>query len=207
MKYFIALTFSSHSLSWPLIESFSKRFESFPKSRFFEMALLPPFGHETMSDVPVEDLWDELGDIIENCLIGVEELNLLTFEAIDFTTGRRSANLSFRPTINDNLYHCQEAIKEFLKEEGFQFKKTKNRRKNPEKDLDLLWPVAHFNAHHELEQALGVAQSEFQLPLILRTEAIYLFEKTANGPKVLRKFFTFAPNTANLELERYHFAG
>lgn len=207
MSYFVAVTFSPQSLSWPQLTSFAKRVETLPGPSQFEMAILPPFRHESVPPHECAPLWDELADLVENYFLGVEEAGLMSFSSLACSTGSKSSLLGLAPDWSDDWYHCQEDLKEVLLEQGFVFKKTKNRRKNPDIDLVTQLPLARFQEHTDLEQALVQAQLELQLPLMLRTEGVALFEKTLLGPRVLRKFFTFSASAANLEIERYSFAG
>jgi hypothetical protein len=207
MKYYLALTFSSQSLAWPQLESFSKRLETHPRSSRFEMAILPPFGHDSLLSHECDPIWEELSELVESHFWGLEDHALMRFSSLTWKGGGKSSFIGLGPELNEDWYHCQQELREVLLGEGFHFKKTKNRRKNPDADLEVKLPLAAFADISELHPAMELASSELQLPLTLRTDYLGLFEKTALGPRLMRKFFTFSPTSANLELERYSFAG
>lgn len=207
MKFYLALKFSPQSLAWPQLESFSRRVETHQRANRFEMAILPPFGHETLLPHELSPIWEDLCDTIEGHLLGLDELQLMKFHNLKWRGGSKSSFLGLGPEFSEDWFHCQEEVKEELLAQGFQFKKAKNRRKNPEVDLEVELPLAGFQDSHELPFALEQAQLELQLPLTLRTDFLGLFEKGPLGVKLLRKVFTFSATEANLELERYSFTG
>jgi hypothetical protein len=187
----------------PQLQSFSKRVETNQKGLAFELPILPDFWHETMEPQEFNDCWEGLADLAENHFMGIEETELLKFQGLSCATGV----LGLSPQFDQEWVFCQEEIKETLLGLGFQFKKTKNRRKNPNGDLEVFLPLAYFQEEHELELALSRANSELQLPLVLLTSSLNLYEKTAQSPRLIRHLFTFLPTAATLELERYSFAG
>jgi hypothetical protein len=203
MSFSISLTFSSQSLSMPQLQSFSKRVETKPLSQAFEISILPDFWHESMEQQDFFDCWEDLADLAENHFLGIDETGLLKFKGLSCLSGA----LGLAPQFENEWFYCQEEIKDTLLERGFQFKKTKNRRKRPNADLEVFMPIAQFNEDAELEMALALASNELQLPLVLLTSTLNLYEKTAQGTRLIRHLFTFLPTAATLEIERYSFAG
>lgn len=187
----------------PQLQSFSKRVETKSDAQVFELMILPAFWHETMEPMELLECWDDLADLAENHFMGVEQTEFLKFAGLSCS----SQTLELAPVFDNEWFHCQEDLKDTLLELGFQFKKTKNRRKNPDRDLEVFLPIAHFEEALDLELAINTAQQELQLPLMLLTSTLSLYEKTAQGTRLIRHLFTFLPTAATLELERYSFAG
>lgn len=171
MEYFIGLTFDPSSIHQKKIESFRKRFDSkYSKTGVLQLSLLPPFSVEFSRNEDFNDFVDELSELFEGHLHGLDEISQIEFNGITFSMGKKGV-LALTPKISPDILYCQESIYEFLKETGAKFKKTKN-ASNP------LLPIGRFDFTDQLEAAIEVAKVEFSSPFVLNGLSVALFEKT-----------------------------
>ena len=173
MEFFIGLTFDPSSIHYNKIESFRKRFDSkFQKGEKLQMTLLPPFSIEFLNNHEFNDFAEELTDILEGHLHGLDEISQIEFNGITFSMGKKGV-LALTPKISPDLLHCQESLYHFLKESGVHFKKSKSAA-NP------LLPIGRFDFIDLLESAIETAKIEFSSPFVMNGTSFVLFEK---GPQ------------------------
>ncbi len=171
LEYFIGLTFDTSSVHYAKIESFRKRFDSkYGIGGALQLTLLPPFSIDFINNDEINNFTDELSDLLEGHLYGLDEISQVEFNGITFSMGKKGV-LSLTPKISPDLMHCQESIYYFLKENGARFKKTKNTA-NP------LLPIGRFDFIDLLESAIETAKIEFSSPFVLNGVSIVLFEKS-----------------------------
>ncbi len=170
MEFFIGLTFDQSSIHHAKIESFRKRFDSkYHKAERLQLTLLPPFTIEFQNNHEMSEFTEELSDLLDSYLHGLNEISQIEFNGITFSMGKKGV-LALTPKISPDLLHCQESIYEFLKESGAHFKKSKNAA-NP------LLPIGRFDFIDSLESAIETAKIEFSSPFVMNGASFVLFEK------------------------------
>lgn len=173
MEFFIGLTFDPSSIHFNKIESFRKRFDSkHQKSEGLQLTLLPPFSIDFQNNEEQSRFIEELIDLLEGHLYGLDQIAQIEFNGITFSMGKKGV-LALTPKISPELFFCQESLHSFLKESGARFKKSKNAT-NP------LLPIGRFDYMDSLESAIEVAKLEFSSPFVMNGAGIALFEK---GPQ------------------------
>lgn len=173
MEFFIGLTFDSSSIHHTKIESFRKRFDSkYHKDEKLHLTLLPPFSIDFPKNDDLNNFVEELSDLLDSHLYGLEEISQIEFNGISFSMGKKGV-LSLTPKISPELFYCQESLHSFLKESGARFKKSKDAT-NP------LLPIGRFDFSDKLESAIETAKVEFSSPFVMNGASFVLFLK---GPQ------------------------
>lgn len=173
MEFFIGLTFDPSSIHYNKIESFRKRFDSkFQKGEKLQLTLLPPFSIDFPNNEGLANFTEELSDLLDSHLYGLDQVSQIEFNGITFSMGKKGV-LALTPKIAPELFYIQESLYSFLKESGARFKKSKNAT-NP------LMPIGRFDFHDLLESAIEVAKIEFSSPFVMNGASFVLFEK---GPQ------------------------
>lgn len=173
MEFFIGLTFDSSSLHHKKIESFRQRFDSkFQKVNPLQLTLIPPFSIEFQNNEELSRFTEELTELLEGHLYGLDQISQVEFMGITFSMGKKGV-LALTPKISPELFYCQESLYSFLKESGVRFKKAKNTT-NP------LLPIGRFDYIDQLESAIETAKIEFSSPFVINGASFVLFEK---GPQ------------------------
>jgi len=138
LEFFIGLTFDPSSIHHNKIESFRKRFDSkFQKGEKLQLTILPPFSIDFPNNEEMNSFIEELTDLLEGHLYGLEQVSQIEFNGITFSMGKKGV-LALTPKISPELFYCQESLYSFLKESGARFKKSKNAT-NP------LLPIGRFD--------------------------------------------------------------
>ena len=126
MELFIGLTFDTSSIHHNKIESFRKRFDSkYQKGDQLQLTLVPPFSIDFQKNEDWNNFIEELSDLLDAHLHGLEEISQIEFNGITFSMGKKGV-LALTPKISPDLLHAQESLYYFLKESGARFKKSKN---------------------------------------------------------------------------------
>ncbi len=196
MTFFIALTFSTDSLSYQKIDSFRRRFDSkYWKGPSLHLSLLPPF---RLARPSLSKLGATLTDEIDNYMQDLFAVSEVNFSGIDFTNGRKST-LFLLPHMPIDLIHCSESLFEILLDEGAHFKKRKEYKGDYTTLTDRVFlPIGRFSDPFLTEAAVETARSEFPDEFSLKADSITLFENTPNGWSPRRKLFTFSREHDNL---------
>lgn len=173
MEFFIGLTFDPSSIHHTKIESFRKRFDSkYQKDEKLQLTLLPPFAIDFQNNDELNNFIEELSDLLDSQLYGLEQISQIEFNGISFSMGKKGV-LALTPKISPELFYCQESLHSFLKESGARFKKSKDTT-NP------LLPIGRFDYSDLLESAIETAKIEFSSPFVMNGASFVLFEK---GPQ------------------------
>jgi hypothetical protein len=186
VEYFIGLTFQPSSIHYKKIDSFRKRFDSkYENSKLLQMTLLPPFQIDFKNNDDLNSFEDELREVLEGHLYGLDDLAQIEFTGISFSMGKKGV-LSLTPKISPDFLHCQESLHHVLKESGAHFLKAKN-------NANTVLPIGRFDYADQLEGAIDLAKIEFSTPFVLHGESFYLFEKTPKlwVPKIKLYDFEF----------------
>ncbi len=171
MEFFIGLTFDSSSIHHNKIESFRKRFDSkYYKGEKLQLTLLPPFSIDFQNNEEFNNFTEELTDLLEGHLHGLDQISQIEFNGITFSMGKKGV-LALTPKISPDLLHCQESLFYFLKDAGARFKKTKNA-------INPLLPIGRFDFIDLLEAAIETAKIEFSSPFVMNGASFVLFEKS-----------------------------
>ena len=173
MEFFIGLTFDPSSIHHTKIESFRKRFDSkYQKHEKLQLTLLPPFTIDFQKNEDFYKFTEELADVLDSQLFGIEQISQIEFNGISFSMGKKGI-LGLTPKISPELFYCQESLHSFLKESGARFKKSKETT-NP------LLPIGRFEYSDHLESAIETAKIEFSSPFVMNGASFVLYEK---GPQ------------------------
>ena len=117
----------------------------------------------------LENFEEELREVLEGHLYGLDEIAQIEFFGISFTLGQKGV-VSLTPKISPDLLHCQESLFQLLKENGAHFSKSKN-------TTNTFLPIARCDSAEHLENAIEIAKVEFSSPFVLEGESFILFEK------------------------------
>jgi hypothetical protein len=170
LEFFIGLTFDPSSIHHTKIESFKKRFDSkFLKGDKLQLTILPPFSIDFPKNDELNNFIEELSDLLDSHLFGLEQISQIEFNGISFSMGKKGV-LALTPKISPELFYCQESLHSFLKESGARFKKSKDTT-NP------LLPIGRFEYSDLLESAIETAKLEFSSPFVMNGASFVLFEK------------------------------
>jgi hypothetical protein len=170
VEFFIGLTFDPGSVHHSKIESFRKRFDSkHLKGEKLQLTLMPPFSIEFANNEEMKNFTEELSDILDSHLMGLDLISQIEFNGITFSMGKKGV-LALTPKVSPDLLHAQESLYYFLKESGAKFKKTKN-------SLNPLLPIGRFDFPDLLEGAIEQAKIEFSSPFVMNGASFVLFEK------------------------------
>lgn len=170
MEYFIGLSFHQSSIHHKKIESFRRRFDSkYQHSQLLQLTLLPPFHIDFKNNGDLENFEDEIRELLEGHLYGLDEIAQIEFFGISFTLGQKGV-VSLTPKISPDLLHCQESLYHLLKESGAHFMKTKS-------STNTFLPIGRCESPEQLENAIEIAKVEFSSPFVLEGESFILFEK------------------------------
>jgi len=170
VEFFIGLTFDSGSVHHSKIESFRKRFDSkYQKGEKLQLTLLPPFSIDFANNEAFTNFTEELSDLLDSHLMGLDQISQIEFNGITFSMGKKGV-LALTPKVSPDLLHAQESLYYFLKEAGARFKKSKNA-------LNPLLPIGRFDFPDLLEGAIEQAKIEFSSPFVMNGASFILFEK------------------------------
>lgn len=184
MEYFIGLTFDPGSIHQNKIESFRRRFDSkFAKAETLQLTILPPFTIDFKNREKESEFIEELADLLDTHLMGLEEISQIEFNGITFSMGK-TGSLALTPIISPDILHCQEALYFLLQEYGVKFQKTKNA-------LNPLLTIGRFEYSDLLESAIEIAKVEFSSPFVMRAKSAVLFEKTPREWKIKNNLYDF----------------
>jgi hypothetical protein len=184
IEYFIGLTFDPGSIHQHKIENFRRRFDSkFVKNDLLQLTILPPFSIDFISRTEELNFIEELTELLEGHLYGLEEISQIEFIGMSFTMGKKGA-LALTPKISPDILYCQESIYFFLKEYGAKFKKTKNST-NP------ILPIGRVDYPELLESAIETAKIEFSSPFVMNAMSFVLFEKNPREWKNKNNLYDF----------------
>ncbi|AUN98494.1 hypothetical protein C0V70_10325 [Bacteriovorax stolpii] len=184
MEYFIGLTFDPGSIHYKKIESFRKRFDpKFEKAEVLQLTILPPFSVDFQRKEDETKFVEELTELLEGHLYGLDALSQMEFNGITFSMGKKGV-LSLTPIISPDILHCQESLYFFLKEYGVKFNKSKNAG-NP------LLPIGRFEFTDSMEATIETAKIEFSSPFVMVAESFVLFLKTPREWKNKNNLFDF----------------
>ncbi len=184
MEFFIGLTFDPGSIHYKKIESFRKRFDSkFEKGSRLQLTILPPFTVEFQKKEDETNFIEDLTELLEGHLYGLDSLSQVEFNGINFSMGKKGS-LFLTPLISPDILHCQESLYFFLKEYGVKFNKSKN-ADNP------VLPIGRFESAQDIEAAIETAKIEFSSPFVMVAESFTLFEKTPKEWKSKSNLFDF----------------
>jgi hypothetical protein len=170
LEYFVGLTFRPSSIHYKKIQSFRERFDSkYQHSSLLQLTLVPPFQIDFKNNPDLEDCEDEMRELLEGHLYGLDDISPIEFSGISFMKGEKGV-LSLTPTIPADLLYCQESLYQSLKDRGAHFLKSKN-------TTNTFLPIGRLDFADQLENAIEIAKLEFSSPFILQGESFVLFEK------------------------------
>ncbi len=199
MKLFVGLTFQESHLHYKKIDSFRCRFDKkYSCSSFSQMTLLPPFWVSGKLKGGVAKLVEHLEEELETHLHGFDHQFVIPFNGFDFKTGRGGV-LYLRPELPDDLFHCQEVMREIIESHGGMFKKRKLSVSGLYADTETFLPIGRLTDLEGLELAIKTAQLEFNNPFNLALKAIALFEKAPNQWVLRKNLFLFDKLEADCE--------
>ncbi len=172
------------------------------------LTLLPPFA---ILDNHTGELVEILTDLLDSYLLNINEASFMQFTSIDFRPGKKGI-VFLRPSGNDELFHCQEAMVEALLDLGASFK-IKGQIQAARKGMgprptftpsffEMALPMARSSDPLIIKKAIDRALHEFQLPIHLQIKDISLFEKLPGSWPVKKKFFSFE-NKSDSEIKNY----
>lgn len=171
MEYFIGLTFDPGSIHYQKIESFRRRFDKkFGKAQTLQLTILPPFTIDFVKKADEADFIEEVSDLIDSHLMGLEDVSQMQFNGISFSAGK-NATVSLTPIISPDFLHAQDSLYSLLKEYGVKFKQTKD-------ILSSILPIGRLENGMLIESAIEVAKVEFSSPFVMEAQGLVLFEKT-----------------------------
>jgi hypothetical protein len=184
MEFFIGLTFDPSSIHQQKIESFRRRFDSkFGKAQILQLTILPPFTIEFKKKDDELEFLEEVSDLIDGHLMGLENISQLEFNGITFSAGK-NGTISLTPIMSPDFLHVQESLYSLLKDYGVKFKKTKD-------ILSSILPIGRFENGLLMETAIEVAQIEFSSPFVMQALGFVLFEKTPREWKNKNNLYDF----------------
>lgn len=173
-SYFVGITFHPLQNHFKKIDSFRQRFDSkFVKSKLLQMSLIPPFELQLSRSSDRVKLLDELGDIVDGHLHGIDELSRIQFKGIDFLSNNKHV-LYLTPQLPEELKYCIESIYEVLGDYGAIA--SKKRIIGPNHRIFL--PIGRFDNPFSLQEALATAQVEFSHSFEMLASGISLFENS-----------------------------
>lgn len=139
------------------------------------MTLLPPF---TVDESLLYEIEELIAEEIEVQFDGIEQELSIPFKGIDiFSSSKKKSLIYAKPVIPANLFHCQEAIVELLKNYEVKFKKSNGRQYNDCLNLDSFLPLASVENDWNTAAAVETAQLEFSEPFSLHGKSISIFKK------------------------------
>ena len=184
MEYFIGLTFDPSSVHHNKIESFRQRFDSkYGKAAKMQLTILPPFSIDFHNNDEALEFMEDLSDLLEGHLYGIDEASQIEFNGITFSMGKKGV-LALTPIISPDLLHCQESLYFYLKENGAKFKKSKNA-------FNPILTIGRFDYIDSFESAIEVAKMEFSSPFVMNALSFVLFEKTPQEWKIKNNLYDF----------------
>lgn len=190
MEYFIGLTFDPGSIHQKKIDNFRRRFDSkFVKNDLLQLTVLPPFTIDFHTRAEEKNFTEELSELLEGHLYGLNEISQIEFNGMTFSMGKKGT-LSLTPIISQDLLYCQESIYFFLKDYGVKFKKNKNLE-------NLILPIGRFDYPELLESAIETAKIEFSTPFVMDAISFVLFEKTPREWINRNNLFDFETRSLN----------
>ena len=184
MEYFLGLTFDPSSIHHTKVASFRRRFDSkFEKLDLLQLTILPPFTVDFSNTHAEQDFKEELQEILEGHLYGLDEISQIEFNGINFSMGK-SGFIALTPIISSDIIHCQESLYSFLKGYGVKFKNNKSA-------FNPLLPIGRFEYVDQMESAIETAKIEFSDAFVMDANRIVLFEKTPREWKAKNNLFDF----------------
>jgi len=184
LEFFIGLTFDTSSIHHTKIESFRKRFDpKHQKGDQLQLTLMPSFNIDFTKSEDFINFTEELSDLLDSHLIGLDEVSQIEFNGITFSMGKKGL-LALTPIISPDLLHCQESIFYFLKQSGARFKKSKSA-------FNPLLPIGRFDYPDLLESAIETAKIEFSSPFVMNGISFVLFEKSPQQWVAKTKLYDF----------------
>jgi hypothetical protein len=147
------------------------------------MTLLPPFTVDFHSNDEAQEFMEDLSDLLEGHLHGIDETSQIEFNGITFSMGKKGI-LALTPIISPDLLHCQESLYFYLKENGVKFKKTKGA-------FNPILPIGRFDFLDGMENGIEVAKLEFSTPFVMNALSFVLFEKTPQEWKIKNNLYDF----------------
>lgn len=174
MEYFIGLSFKPGSIHYDKIDVFRKRFDAkYSNFDFLQLSLVPSFTIDFKNKESEKAFKDELTEILESYLYGLNEASQIEFNGINFSMGKKGM-LALTPIISPDIIHCQEALHHFLKKSGAKFKKKKI-------SFNPLLIIGRFDFSDGLEAGIEVAKIEFSSPFVMNAVGIRLYEKNLSN--------------------------
>jgi hypothetical protein len=184
VEYFIGLSFHPGSIHYKKIDSFRKRFDSkYLHSELLQLTLIPPFQIDFKNKSDLDNFTEEITDMLEGHLYGLDEAAQLEFAGISFFEGQKGV-VSLTPKISPDLHYCQESLYQLLKDNGAHFVNSKN-------TSNTYLPIGRLESSSQLETAIEIAKLEFSSPFILQAESFILFEKKPKSWLPQTQLFNF----------------
>ncbi|MBY0414133.1 MAG: hypothetical protein K2Q18_08200 [Bdellovibrionales bacterium] len=184
MEYFIGLTFDPSSIHYQKIASFRQRFDSkFKKASILQLTILPPFSVDFKNKAEESGFLEDLSDVLDGHLMGLENVSQFEFNGITFNAGK-NGSLSLTPIVSTDFLYIQESLYSVLKDYGVKFKKTHDL-------MSSKLPIGRFEESGILEGAVEVAKVEFSSPFVMSALSFIIFEKTPKEWAILNNLYDF----------------
>lgn len=170
VEFFIGLNFNSNSMHMNKIDSFRQRFDSkFEQFKETALVIIPPFSIEFKNREAQENFEEEIIEILDGNFYGINEVSQIEFNGISFTMGKKRM-LGLTPIISPDIFHTQEMLFSYLKDQGVIFKKRKNA-------FNPILMIGRFEDDLALESAIDVAKLEFSSAFVINARSVSLFER------------------------------
>lgn len=186
MDLFIGLVFDPNHLSSQKINSYRKRYDpKFYKGSHLQLTLIAPFSFPHDSRHRYQDFVQDIKDLFDGHLHGLNNFSNIEFHGIDFIAGKKSL-IGLSPKLPIDLVHCQEALKDILLEHEVSFKNPKSVKAHTSRmekigdadsqTLKSFLTIGRFGFPDEMESGLEIAKQEFQEAFTLPVMDICLFK-------------------------------
>lgn len=205
MQFFVGLTFRPNFIHYQKIDSFRSRFdEKFSRANHNQLTLIPPFEIPQLSKNDYQNFCEEFAEGFENQLDFLDDVHLITFDALDFQAGEKHL-LSLKPRLPIDLSYALEQSEELLKSYGVTNKqKLKKDPENLDGTHHIYFPLAQFDSTDELQLALQEAKTEFIFPFQLHMKELVLFERMGDDWRSAHHLFQFKESHSQFEQENFY---
>lgn len=170
MSYLIALKFSENSHASFKIKEFRKRFDTkYENLNQNFLSIVPPFSIEFKNKEERQNFFNNLADVIDDNLTGLESANEIEFNGINFSVGKKGI-LALSPIISPDIFYTQESISAYLSEENVTYHKKKQ-------SFVPLLVIGRFEGNEFLEAGIEQAKIEFAEAFSMQATALVVYEK------------------------------
>lgn len=169
MNLFIGLVFDNNSEHLKKIDNFRRRFDQkYSTNPYNQLTIIPPFELEVSRIDQLQRIKDDIGELIDDHLLGNQFFSQIEFNGITFTSGRKSM-IGLTTKMNDEVSFLQESLVDYLLSEGAKFKKNINSH--------LVYPIARMDHMTPMEVIIDIAKIEFSSPFVLNSTSVSMFHR------------------------------